>query len=133
MIPVIFINCSSVPFLDRIIALRKPWETRTRNMLRALVGLRCYFAETGRGPAMVRCSAVVGDPLVIRSRKEWNQYRKACCIPARSDYDWKPWTRAKYLYPLIDVVACNPFRPQEGIRHGRTWMETIIRKEGITA
>ena len=126
-VPVVFINCRRIPFLDLIIGRRKPWETRTRNMLRALVGQRSYLAETGNGRPLVRCSAVIGDPLVIRSREDWELYREACGIPAGSDYDWHPWTRTKYLYPLLDVVACDPFRPPEGIRHGRTWMESILK------
>lgn len=125
-ISVLFINCSLFPFLDRIISLRKPWETRSRNTLRALIGCRVYLAETGRRRPLVRCSAVIGAPLVIRSRKEWNQYRSACCITRGSQYDWKPWTKQKYLYPLLDVVPCSPFTPPEGLRHGRVWMESKI-------
>lgn len=124
MMPVLFINCDAVPFLDRIISLRKPWETRTRNTLRALVGHRVLLAETGRGHRpVVRCSAVVGEPLVIRSRAEWKQYRSACCVPAKSRYDWQSGTKVKYLYPLTGVVACHPFTPPEDVRHGRVWME----------
>ena len=123
MIPIIFINCRLFPFLDMIIRGRKVYETRTRNMLRALVGQRVMLAETGRGRPVVRCTAVVGTPVVVRSRKEWNRYRRSACIRAGSPFDWMPCTKVKYLYPLSDVVACSPFTPPEGVRHGRVWME----------
>lgn len=125
-VPVVFINCSRHPFLDQIIRRRKLDETRTRNTLRALVGLRVYLAETGRGPSMCRCSAVIGAPLVAHSRKEWNALRARHRVPRGSAYDWKPWTKVKYLYPILDVIKCTPFHPQEGIRHGLVWMETTI-------
>lgn len=124
MTPVIFINCDASPFLDDIISLRKPWETRTRNTLRALIGQRVLLAETGRKHRpLVRCSAVLGEPLVIYSWEEWEKYRSSCCIPAGSRYDWQPTTKAKYLYPLYDVTSCSPFTPPEGVRHGYVWME----------
>lgn len=121
-VPVVFINCSRHPFLDQIISRRKLDETRTRNMLGALVGLRAYLAETGRGPSLCRCSAVIGAPLVARSRKEWNALRSRHRVPRGSAYDWQPWTKVKYLYPLTDVIACDPFHPPEGVRHGRVYM-----------
>ena len=124
--PVLFINCARHPFLDLIIRRRKLDETRSRDTLRALVGLRVFLAETGRGRSLCRCSAVIGAPLVARSRKEWNALRSRHRVPRGSQYDWKPWTKVKYLYPVLDVVACTPFHPQEGVRHGRVWMETTI-------
>lgn len=123
MYRVLFVNCSCVPFLDLFLARRKPWETRTRNMLRALVGTNVMLAETGNGRPLVRASAFIGEPLVIRSREEWEKYRERCGIPSGSQYDWKPWTKQKYLYPITDVKACAPFRAPEGVRHGRVWME----------
>ena len=125
-VPVVFINCARHPFLDQIIRRRKLDETRTRDTLRALVGVRAYLAETGRGPSLVRCSAIIGAPLVARSRKEWNALRSRHRVPRGSQYDWHPWTKVKYLYPLLDVVTCSPFHPAEGVRHGRVWMETTI-------
>ena len=125
-VPVVFINCSRHPFLDQIMRRRKLDETRTRNTLGALAGQRAYLAETGHGPSMCRCFAVIGAPVVARSRKEWNALRSRHRVPRGSMYDWKPWTKVKYLYPLTGVIACDPFHPQEGVRHGRAWMETII-------
>lgn len=131
-IPVVFVNCDTVPFLDRILALDKPLETRTRNMLRSVLNRPVLLAETRRGRRpLVRCWAMFTDPIVVRSREAWEQYRSLARIPAGSRYDWHPDTRVKYLYPVVCVVPVSPFTPQEGPRHGRTWMETIL-KEAIS-
>lgn len=123
MIPVVFINCSRVRFIDLIMNFEKLDETRTRNMLRAVAGQRVLLSETGRGPAVCRCYAVIGEPFAVHSREEWDALRSRHMVPANSQYDWKPETKVKYLYPISDVVPCNPFYPPEGIRHGRVWME----------
>ena len=123
MVPVVFINCSLFPFLTWIISGRKQYETRTRNTLRSLVGQRVFLAETGRGRPVIRASAVIQSVVVVRSRKEWKALRKAHRVPAGSAFDWKPWTKCKYLYELADVAPVSPFTPPEGVRHGRVWME----------
>lgn len=124
MIPVVFINCRRHPFLDQIISGRKSFETRTRDMLRSLVGQRVLLAETGRGRPVVRCSALIEYSCVARSRAAWETVRNACCIPEGSVYDWQPDTKIKHLYWITDVVPVPvPFTPPEGVRHGRVWME----------
>lgn len=120
---VVFINCKRIPFLDLIMAKVKPWETRSRNMLKHLIGKRVYLAETGYGPPLVRCSAVIREPIKVTDRETWDRLRKGTCVPVDSDYDWKPDTKYKYLYPVTMVVPCAPFTPPEGVRHGRVWME----------
>lgn len=124
MIPVVFINCDAVPFLDRIAALDKIVETRTRNMLRALAGQHVLLAETHRGKRpLARCWATIGTPMAVRSREEWEHWRQYACIPAGSKYDWQEGTTVKWLYPLLDVEPVTPFTLPEGVRHGRVWME----------
>ena len=124
MIPVLFINCDLLPFLDQILNLDKILETRSRNMLRALIGQRVFLAETHRGKRpIIRGSAIIGHPIVTRSRDDWEQFRSMACIPSCCPYDWQPDTKAKYLYPLIGVEPVTPFSPPEGVRHGRVWME----------
>ena len=59
MVPVVFINCSRIPFIDLIMARRKTMETRSRDTLRALVGQRVYLAETGHRRPVIRCSAII--------------------------------------------------------------------------
>lgn len=127
MCKVVYINCDTVPFLDRIISLDKVLETRTRNMLKALVGQTVYLAETRRGRRpVIRCRVTIGTPMAIRTRDEWNRFLALACIPAGSRYDWQNNTTVKHLYPLIDVQECPPHiipADAEIIRHGRTWSE----------
>lgn len=127
MTPVVWINCDSSPFVDDIMLLRKTKETRTRNMLGKLEGMRVFLAETHRRrswPSLVRCSAVIGKAIAVYSAEEWDAIRSTTCIPAGSSYDWKPGTRVKYAYSLSDVqVIPVPFTPPAGRRHGYVWME----------
>ena len=126
MIPVVFINSRSVPFVDLIMEGKKQYETRSRDVLRFLSdsGRRFLIAETGSGRPLVRCSARIRSVVVIHSEKMWNQYRTCHAVPAGSAYDWKPCTNKKILYELADVQPVPvPFHPPEGKRHGRTWME----------
>lgn len=123
MTPVVFINCSRHPFLEKIMGFQKEYETRTRNMLGRFLGERVLFAETGHGKPVVRCSAVISEIIEVYTQEAWNKYLRAACIPAGSTYDWQPGTRKKVLYRLTDVIACDPFTPPEDVRHGRVWME----------
>ena len=123
-LPIVFINCDSVPFIDRIMSLNKTFETRSRNTLRRFEGQTVYLAETGKGhPPVVRCTASVGSAVDVRSRSAWDRLRSVTCVPTESKYDWKDDTKVKYLYPLFNVRPVSvPFIPS-GIRHGRIWME----------
>lgn len=123
MTPVVFINCRRYPFIELIRLHMKLYETRTRNTLAALVGQRVILAETGRGRPLAGCMATIGAPIVASSRSAWETARAACCVEPGSTYDWKPETKVKYLYPLLDVAPLAPFRVPEGPRHGRVWME----------
>ena len=124
MTPVLFINCSSAPFLNDIMSGKKKYETRTRDMLRSLIGQRVLLAETGHGRPVVRCSAVIRSHSVITDRNYWTYFiRKDACIPAGSRYDWQPDTSVKHIYALSDVAPVPPFPVPDGVRHGRVWME----------
>lgn len=127
MIPVVFINCRSIPFLDLIISGEKNIETRNRDTLRSVVetGNRVYLAETGNGRPVVRASAVIGSGRPV-DRIDWECVRKRTCVPVGSKYDWQPDTKVKYCYDLFDVRPVEPFTPPEGVRHGRVWMEVSI-------
>ena len=124
MIPVVFINCRSIPFMDLIISGEKNIETRNRDTLRSVVetGNRVYLAETGNGRPVVRASAVIGWGRPV-DRIDWECLRKRTCVPVGSKYDWQPDTKVKYCYTLFDVRPVKPFTPPEGVRHGRVWME----------
>lgn len=119
----VYINCSRFPFVDQIMHFQKLVETRSRDTLRAVVGRRVYLAESGRGRSVIRCSAIIGHPIAVRSREEWDAFRDLHLVPAGSQYDWKPETRVKYLYPIYGIEACDPFPVPAGVRHGRVWME----------
>lgn len=123
MIPVVFINCSVYPFLVWIMAHKKIYETRTRNMLGSLIGQTVYLAETGNGKPTVKCRATIACVEVVRTRNEFNAFRKHTKISRGSDFDWKKSTKVKYLYRLENVMPVPEFIPPEGVRHGRVWME----------
>lgn len=128
MTPVLFINCQTESFVDKIMLRLKPYETRTRNTLKSLLswafGERILIAETGHGAPLVRCSAVIDHYIAVYTREQWEQYREQACIPVDSQYDWKPDTKVKYLYHLADVRNIAPFRlSMDCKRHGRVWAE----------
>ena len=126
-VPVVFINCSQFPYIDMIMLRRKVYETRSRRTLDALIGRRVYLAETGdRSGPIVRCSAVIRSVAVVRSASIWQRLRPWHCVPAGCAYDWTDGTKVKYMYELRGVRCVAPFRPAEGKRHGRVWMETEI-------
>lgn len=123
MIPIIFVNTRRYPFVDKIIGLEKVYETRNRNTLGALIGRRVLIAETGHGKPIVRCSAVIKDRIVVCDPNSWEIMRRYTQVPAGEEHDWNANTKIKHLYWLTGVVACQPFIPPEGKRHGRVWME----------
>ena len=125
MTPIVFINCSKSPFIDDIMNGSKKYETRTRDTLSRFWGERVLLAETGKGKPIVRCSAIIGPTYMVTRQADWeDRFRKDACVAPGSTYDWKPETKVKYLYKLIDVQPVqDPFIPPEGVRHGRVWME----------
>lgn len=124
MMPIVFINCQSAPFIDDIITGRKVYETRSRDTLRDLVGRFVLLAETGKGKPVVRCRAKITRSFRVILPDAWERFRSATCVPAWSRYDWKPDTCAKWMYELQYVRPVPaPFTPPEGVRHGRVWME----------
>jgi len=125
MIPIVFINCKEQPFLDQIMTGQKKYETRTKNMLRKLIGEKVLLAETGHGRApFVRAEATIDIGIEVFLRHVWETtYREPSCIAAGSKYDWQEGTKKKFLYLLKDVHPVKPFYVSGGIRHGRSWME----------
>jgi len=127
MIPVVFINSKSVPFVELIMKCEKIFETRSRDMLRFLfeTGQRFYIAETGKGKPVIRCSATIKGITEVYTENAWNNYRCFHCVPVGSSYDWQPGTKKKVMYQLDDVVPVPvPFvLPSDSVRHGRVWAE----------
>ena len=134
MIPVVGINSSSAPFMADIGAGRKRIETRNRNMLGGIVGRRVILAETKQGGYLAMYSVVIRSARPVTSREEWDRLRPLHMVPEGSKYDWKPYTRVKWVYEITALRRLKPFMVPEGVRHGRTSMEyEPKRKEGITA
>ena len=134
MTPVLFINCSRIPFVNWIMDGLKQYETRTRNTLKSLLswalGERILIAETGNGEPTVRCSAVIDSIIAVYTREQWEEYLQYTWIPVGSDYDWKPSTKVKWIYHLTDVKYVEPFiLPRSCRRHGRVWAE--YREENL--
>lgn len=124
MIPIVFINCSSAPYIDKIMNGNKIYETRTRNTLKSLVGKTVLLCETGNGKSIVRCSARIVKAFPVTSYYEWNMFREYTCIPFRSPHEWTEKTKIKWLYEIDSVRPLVPFIPRPGFRHGRVWMES---------
>lgn len=123
MIPVVYINCSSAPFIRQIMRRVKIDETRSRDMLRAVTGRPVYLAESGNGPAMVRCMATIQPGRRIDSLRLWRSLRSRHRVPVGDTYDWKPGTRCRWAYEITDVVPVPPFPVPDGVMHGRVWRE----------
>lgn len=124
MLPIVFINCKSYPFISDIMSGKKLYETRTRNTLKSLVGKRVLIAETGHGKPVVKCLATIDHCVRVYDYPAWeNAFRDKCSIERGSNYDWTDKTDRKYLYRLTDVQPVPEFIPPDGFRHGRTWME----------
>ena len=123
MIPVVGINSASAPFMADIGSLDKRLETRSRNMLRSLVGQRVILAETQQGGYLAMYTVVIRSARPIRSRDEWEALRPLHRVPAGSRYDWQPGDRVRWGDELSGLRRLHPFLVPEGRRHGRTWME----------
>lgn len=123
MIPVVFINCKKVPYVDMIIDHKKKYETRTRNILRSLVGRRILIAETGKGMPDIRCSAILDAPIIVTDKQSWDNFKPETCVPDGNEHDWNENTQCKWLYRLLEVHELYNIPWKEGKRHGITWME----------
>lgn len=121
---VVYINCSSAPYIDDIENSLKLFESRTKRTLDAVVGQRVQLAESGRRDgSIIRCSACFGAPFPVRSVADWDRLRPLHRVPVGDKYDWNDKTRVKWLYPVRSVVPCSPFPVPEGVPHGRARLE----------
>ena len=123
MIPVVGINSASAPFMADIGDLLKRLETRSRNMLRSLVGQRVILAETQQGGYLAMYTAVIRSARPVRSYDEWDALRPLHRVPVGNPFDWKEGDRVRWVYELSSLRRLRPFLVPEGRRHGRTWME----------
>jgi predicted transcriptional regulator len=109
-------------YVEAIMAGIKTIETRSKNMLRSLVGERVAVVSTGRGrKPMVVGTVYISDAEFIEA-DIWDMYREDTLIPYGSKYDNKG--KGKWGYILEDAQECEAFPlPANAIRHGRSWCE----------
>ena len=116
----IYVNCRKRPYLALMIAKAKVEETRSRNVLRKLIGKRVWLIETGTGVPTVRASAVIDSARVVPYSDV--QSRRAAWI-LETNHDIRPG-KTKVFYHLSDVQPVDQFPAPAGrINHGRSFTE----------
>lgn len=119
----IFVNENGrVPYAQAIAQGYKPIETRSRDMLRDLVGERVAVVRTKRGKA----PTVLGYVDIVAKEfcpaEDFDLYREQTLIPTGSKYDVNG--RGKWMYHLANAERVNSFPlPADAVRHGRSWCE----------
>ena len=115
-----FVNEDSFPYAHKIALGEKMIETRSRDMLSALVGERIAIVATHS-----RCRPMVIGYVDVVSKAflagdELEKFRCKTLIPRGSKYD----TPARWCYFLMNTEHCNPYPlPASAVRHGRSWCE----------
>lgn len=118
----VFINeCGPLRYASRIADGEKLIETRTRDMLKALVGERVAIVRTGRG-----ASQVIGYVRIVSKVFVWRRFFQTLyplhLVPAGSQFDCTG--AGKWCYMLEGAEACEPYPvPADAVRHGRVWCE----------
>ena len=119
----IFVNENGgVHYAAAIAAGVKPYETRSRNMLRACIGQRVDVIRTRRGkrPVIVGQVDIVGAEFKTAAWLDAN--RELTLIPPGPAYDCNG--RGKWCYKLENATACSPRELPVGVvRHGRSYCE----------
>ena len=118
----IFVNeDGGVYYANAIVRGIKPVETRSRNMLKNLVGERVAVVRTHRktGPMVV---GYVTISLAVFHKAEWlDENRDLTLIPKGSKYDTQ---QGRWCYWLRLPQRCKPYPlPKDAVRHGRSWCE----------
>lgn len=119
----IFVNQNGcIPYAELIAKALKPYETRSKNMLSALVGERVYIIRTKRNKKpMIIGQATIEYGFFVKAEC-FDAYRKLTFIPEGSSYDCHG--KGKWLYKMGNAEECEPFElPSSAIRHGRSWCE----------
>lgn len=111
-----------VPYADAIVQAYKSIETRSRNMLKALVGERVAVVRTvsGKVPVVVGYVTVVAASFCPAT--DFDKYFNQHLVPSGSVYDCRG--KGKWFYHLANAETCEPFQvPASAIKHGRSWCE----------
>ena len=100
------INDRSADYTGMIIDGRKTVETRRTRSLDSVIGQRVGIIRTGRGPATLVATAVIGAPVWYATgggfRADWLRHR----VAAGSEHDAPEG--CKWGYPLRDIEPVTP-------------------------
>lgn len=107
--PVMFVHQTvAVPYADAIAAALKPIETRTRNVLRSLIGQRVAIARTRSGHPAEIVGYVTVTAATWATAAELDTMRNLTLIPKGSRYDCTG--AGKWCYHLADAESRDPIR-----------------------
>ena len=119
----IFVNENGgIHYASAMAAGYKTIETRSRDMLKNLVGKRVEIIRTHRGknPVIVGSVDIVAKSFC--KAEEFENYFNKHGVPPGSLY--APHGKGKWFYHLENAKACEPYPlPTDAIRHGRSWCE----------
>lgn len=108
------INDRTQGFTEQILELLKDIETRsTRDVFRALIGLRVALIRTGCGPATIVGLADIAGVKLYETSEEFHKDDARHLVQAGSKFDIKPGNR-KYGYILENVERCDPIPAPAG-------------------
>lgn len=115
-------NTACVKYADAIVNGYKTIETRSKNVLKQLIGRDIAIIRTASGKKPV----IIGYCRIAACRRcSENEFRKLFnnhCVPAGSKYDIKAGGY-KYLYFLENCRPCRPQAvPENAKKHGRIFI-----------
>lgn len=120
----IFVNENGIPYAHAIVQGYKTIETRSRDMLRGLVGQTVAIVRTRSGQK----ATVIGYARIERSffcpaGEDWESIREQTCIPPGSRYD--AVGRGRWCYVMSNAREdASPYPlPDSTVRHGLSWCE----------
>lgn len=110
-----------IRYARMIVSGYKPIETRTRNMLKSLIGERVAIVRTRRGKNPMVVGYATIDRAVFHTKAELENMRNLTLIPEGSAYDCK--RTGKWCYYMVGAEECEPYPLPERINHGRSYCE----------
>lgn len=123
----IFVNCKETPFVDLIMAHRKRFETRTKDVFGKIFDYaHASFAdvaliETGNGVPMIKGQARLQHGCFVEADVFSKCIKEIACIDDGSKYDSD---KGKWCYPITWAYKTRTFPlPKNAVRHGRSWCE----------
>lgn len=120
----VFINEDRVAWAQLIVQRIKLAETRSRNMLKRLVGDRVAIISTQRGrkPMIIGYADITSADFVSAEdffSPEW--VLKHQVLPGM---EYACTGKGKWCYTMSNAEPCEPYLlPEDAIRHGRSYVE----------